>query len=724
MKKLLAAAILLLSAANVFGQQSQPSPEPQTADVLRINTELVQTDVMVFDRQGRFVDNLTRDQFELRVDGKPQSISFFDRLRAGSASEEAQLAAARGISRTSGAMETVSPLDTGRTLFFVVDDLHLSRQSIERARRLLLHFIDNEMRQNDQVAVLSTSGEVGLLQQLTTNKVVLRAAVERLNFRAERETDLEEPRMSEYQAFNIIEKEDYGTLSFFAQNLAREYNVPFQVAVAMAMGRAREILQRSSVLNTATLSVLENFARSSAQLPGRKLAFFISDGFSLSHTQAVGANQKMRRITASAARSGLVIYTLDARGLIMDAPGTETALIRDETNLQARTSIGNIASSQESLRTLADETGGRAMVNTNALGSALTRVLEETASYYLLAWRPEPNSLRAGRAHRIEVSVKGSPDLTVRLRKNYYEQEAQTPPTSQQTTSQQNSARRSASSGRNARAATPESELAAVLRSFYPRKSLPTSLSLGFLDLPSTGLALTTTAQIDTRVLNLDSLGEGQKAIVDVAVAVFDGQDRYVSGYKQQFTIEPRSSNSTAPRRALLNRQFAVAPGLYQVRVAAREEQSGRTGSAVEWIEVPNLSQGKLALSALFVGEPATNSIGNDGENIEATRLVPNRRFSRDSRLRFVTYIYNSAHAAHAEPDLALQVQVFRDDQPVITAPLHKVTLNSDTDLARIPYAAEVPLANLPVGRYVLQVSVIDRIARASATQRINFVIE
>src|SRR5207253_7364028 len=117
-----------------------------------------------------------------------------------------------------------------------------------------------------------------------------------------------------------------------------------------------------------------------------------------------------------------------------------------------------------------------------------------------------------------------------------------------------------ASSVRNARAATPESELASVLRSFYPRKSLPTSLSVGFLDLPATGIALMTTAQIDTRILNLDSLDAGQKATVDVAVAVFDGQDRYVSGYKQQFTIEPRSSNATAPRRALLNRQFAVAP--------------------------------------------------------------------------------------------------------------------------------------------------------------------
>lgn len=711
MKKLLAAIILSLCSAAVFGQQqSKPSPEQQTGDVVRINTELVQTDVSVFDQQGHFVEGLTRDDFELTVDGKPQAISFFDLLRAGSSSEEAQLAAARGLTRSSNTNERVAPLDAGRTIFFLIDDLHLSRQSVERTRSLLLHFIESEMRQNDQVAILSTSGDVGLLQQLTSDKVVLRTAVERLKFRSEREPDVDSgARMSEYQAYNIIEREDSATLNFFATSLVREYYINYRTAEAMTLARARTILQRAATLNTATLSVLENFARSTSQLPGRKLAFFISDGFSLSHTQAISANEKMTRIIEFAARNGLVIYSLDARGLMTTGPGSEVASFTDMRGIAAR---GDIAGSQESLRVLAEETGGRALVNTNALGGALTKFLEETSSYYLLAWRPEPGSIRAGgHAHHVEVKVKGRPELSVRLRKSYYGQAAEAP-------RQQNSSRG------GARAVTPESELVGVMRSFYPQKSLPTSLTVGFLDIPGTGMSLTTTAQIDTRVLNLDSLAEGQKATVDVALAIFDGQDRYVSGYKQQFTIQPRAANSTAPRRALLSRQFQIAPGLYQVRVAAREEQSGRTGSAFEWIEVPNLAQGKLALSALFIGEATANSTENNGDNIESTRLMPDRRFSRTSSLRFVTYVYNAAHATNAQPDVALQVQMFRGDQPVLTAPLRKITVNSDTDLARIPYAAEIPLANIPAGRYILQVTVIDKIARSSATQRINFVVE
>ena len=89
--------LFLLPAVCVFAQQPTPTPEVPPDEVLRINTELVQTDVMVFDKEGRFVENLKREDFELRVDGKPQAISFFDRVMAGSASEEAQLAAARGV---------------------------------------------------------------------------------------------------------------------------------------------------------------------------------------------------------------------------------------------------------------------------------------------------------------------------------------------------------------------------------------------------------------------------------------------------------------------------------------------------------------------------------------------------------------------------------------------------------------------------------------------------
>ena len=100
---------LLILVFPVSGQQqSRQRPSNQTDDVLRINTELVQTDVMVFDRQGRFVDGLRPEQFELTLDGKPQMISFFERVAAGSRTEAAQLAAARGmtVKKVAGAAQS------------------------------------------------------------------------------------------------------------------------------------------------------------------------------------------------------------------------------------------------------------------------------------------------------------------------------------------------------------------------------------------------------------------------------------------------------------------------------------------------------------------------------------------------------------------------------------------------------------------------------------------
>ena len=120
-------------ASPAFAQEQPPAR--QGPDVVRVNTSLVQTDVMVFDKQGGFVDGLKREQFVLKVDGKPRDISFFERIVAGSRNEEAQLAAARGNSP--GGKTGAVPLDRGRTVFFFVDDLHLSPSGIKQTRRLL-----------------------------------------------------------------------------------------------------------------------------------------------------------------------------------------------------------------------------------------------------------------------------------------------------------------------------------------------------------------------------------------------------------------------------------------------------------------------------------------------------------------------------------------------------------------------------------------------------------
>ncbi len=174
----------------------QKPAEPQD-DVVRVNTELVQSDVMVFDKEGHFVDGLKGDQFELKINGKPTPVSFFERVTSGrpvtfptQGSSGANSTGAAGSTSTS----TIGP---GRTVIFFVDDLHLAPASVERARKALLDFIDRGMADNDQVAVTSSSGQIGFLQQFTTDRFALRSAVARLNYRSgPGKTDTFRPPMS------------------------------------------------------------------------------------------------------------------------------------------------------------------------------------------------------------------------------------------------------------------------------------------------------------------------------------------------------------------------------------------------------------------------------------------------------------------------------------------------------------------------------------------------
>ena len=117
----LAPLLFLLAVWPVARSNHAPSPKPQD-DVVRVYTELVQTDVMVFDKAGRFVDGLTKQNFELRIDGKPRPIEAFEIITAGS-DEESQLAAARGATTIN--LKRPVPLDRGRIVFFYVDDFHM-----------------------------------------------------------------------------------------------------------------------------------------------------------------------------------------------------------------------------------------------------------------------------------------------------------------------------------------------------------------------------------------------------------------------------------------------------------------------------------------------------------------------------------------------------------------------------------------------------------------------
>jgi VWFA-related protein len=724
LKRLLSAVALLcllLPAQGTRAQQPGPTPSTQTDEVLRINAELVQTDVMVFDKGGRFIDGLQREQFELRVDGKPQPISFFDRITAGSASEEAQLAAARGTARPTEEKNpgSVGVSDRGRVVIFFIDDLHLAFDSLKRAQKTLLQFIDEQMRQNDQVAIASTSGQIGFLQQLTDNKTVLRLAVSRLKLQPQLMTDGDRPPMSEYLAQAIVVKHDGRVMSYFMEPLVQQ-GMPATVAEQMVGNRAQRILQQSHAVARNTFISLESLARTVAPQAGRKLVFFISDGFLLNSNDR-DIYERLSSITNVAARNGVVIYTIDGRGLATDSTFDATTEGHfDPTGRIASANAGELTATQETLRQLAADTGGRALLNTNAPEASITRTLKETATYYIIAWRPDSAEQKSEKLRRIEVKIKGRPELTVQVKRGFLAPAKETPAKALPTVE-----------ARSAKPKTPVEELRAAIGSFYPNGGIPTALALDYLDSPQGGPLLTISMQVPASVLAFDTSAGKARAELDVGGYVYNDKGQTGASFEDHLSANADSLEvAQQPGRSVFyTYHVKLAPGLYQVRVAARDTKSGRIGSASRWVEIPDLKSHKLTLSSLLVGELTATGTAppeNKSDAIPEAQLNVSRRFARTSRLRFLTFIYNAARGASgtSAPDVAIQIQIMRDDQPVMTTTLRKVATEGLSDLARLPYAADIPLDEMRAGRYLLQVTVIDRSAKTSASQQVSFEVE
>ena len=738
-----AATIALTVCTLVCGQDQRQDDQ---TDVIRINTELVQTGVMVFDKRGRFVDGLTPEQFELRVDGKPVQFSSFDRVTAWTAEEERQvLASATGAAKADAA-RNVAPGTSprGRTIIFFIDDLHLSLDSLARTRGALNRFLDREMTSLDQVAFTSASGQIGFLQQLTDNKAVLRAALARIKPVPDVVRDMDQPPMTEFLAIKILNG-DRESLDYYAEEYLRRNRlrgIKREDLYQTVKNRATQILFGLEDVTTNSLNSLNNLLETVARIAGRKVVFFISDGFYLDTKNSMGAgNDRLRHVTDRAARTGSVIYTIDSRGLF--APIADATRDRpfDPSGRLDRANVGEGVLSQEGLNALAGDTGGRFLRNQNYFDTWVARMLDETSNYYLLAWRPPTEEQKGGRFKRIEVSIVGRPDLTVRLPRGFMTEARTSAKSAKANAKLSDTSTPDTPSVRDIlhnphdphdplpAANSPATALIAALGAPSARKGLPTQLSVSFLDVPNTGPVLTAATQLATDVLSYGADGK-QTAAVDLAGIILNDQGKQAGSFKTRLNVNPSASAAAAQDSSVIyTHKLPLKPGIYQVRVAARDDQNGRVGSAAQWIEIPDLASKHLTLSSLLIGaqfvasgeKPATKN----GE--EQMQFSVDRRFPRGSHLDFLTIIYNAARGNNGAPDLDAQVQISRNGQAVITSPLRKVVTDANaanTDLTRIVYGADIGLQTLPPGRYLLQVNIFDLIAKANASRELSFEIE
>ncbi|HET6977436.1 MAG TPA: VWA domain-containing protein [Pyrinomonadaceae bacterium] len=588
---LLLLAFILLAPAITFAQTEPKKPDQSsdTQDVIKFETSLVQTDVMVFDKNGRFVAGLKPEQFQLKINKTQREISFFEAKRSGGSTVLQEVTTDQPVTNEGPKPDGPKPDAQRRSIIFFVDDLHLAPDSLVRTRTALLDFVNRGIGKDDLVAITSPSGQIGFLQQFTSDKEALRSAVARLNYRTNTKTDMEKPPMSEYIAAKIREGDEqaliYYTQEIQRQNCFRVRNmlicsVTPQGARQMAKTRAQEIVMEAAPATDNTLRLLEGLMRTAAQLPGRKLVFVVSDGFYLNDTK-YGSYDRIKRITDAAGRAGVVIYTLDARGIISDAIDITNNKPLDSKGMLVGAGIGEISASQDGLNALAKDTGGQAFRNTNRpMSEWVESVVEETSNYYLVAWKPDDEEQKRGKFKNIEVSILGRPDLKVRVRSSYFKSAA---------LPLLNTKKKPDKDPTKAR----EDDMRLVIDAPVSQHDLPAAVDLRFVQMPGFGTRVVATLSIDETSLTFEPIDGKLAADVDVGGILYDDKGKPINSFVGRLRIFPRSSvteaSSAHSKRSIYMFTTLVPGGLYQVRVGVRDLKSSRIGSAMDWIKVPKL---------------------------------------------------------------------------------------------------------------------------------------
>src|SRR6185436_9355797 len=181
-QRLLTVVLVVCLGSVSFGQDSSPRQKPSD-DVVRITTNLVQVDAVITDKNGKLVTDLKPEELQLLEDNRAQKITHFFYIAGNTTAAPSPSKPIGPDSKTLGVPpERLRPEDVRRTIALVVDDLGLSFQSTHFVRRALKQFVDQQMQAGDLVAIIRTSGGMGALQQFTSDRRQLYAAIEHIKW--------------------------------------------------------------------------------------------------------------------------------------------------------------------------------------------------------------------------------------------------------------------------------------------------------------------------------------------------------------------------------------------------------------------------------------------------------------------------------------------------------------------------------------------------------------
>jgi VWFA-related protein len=695
---------------------SQQPPKTDDDDVVKITTSLVQVDAVVSDKNGRQITDLRPEELVISEDGKPQQITNLSYVALDSTPTATRTGADKLADKSAAPAPPVRlrPDQVRRTMALVVDDLGLSFESAYSVRQALKKFLDQQMQPNDLVAIIRTAGGIGALQQFTSDKRQLYAAVEKVKWNPN----------------------GRGLVGAFAPMGSMVPTQSLGNADDSSRAGGEDLDQfREDMFAVGTLGAVNYIVSGLRELPGRKSVVLVSDGIkAFNQSEPTGSLRvlaALRSLTELANRASVVIYTMDARGL-QTLGLTAADDVGDRTPDQIEQSLSNrrrdFFESQNGLNYLAQQTGGLAIRNSNDLAGGIRRVIEDQAGYYLIAYRPDQSTFDeiSGRRkfHKLSLKVTRPGKFNVRMRNGFYgitDEEAVTT------------------------VRTPAQQMFSALTSPFGASGVNVRLTSLFANDAKVGSYMQSLLHVRGRDLTFTDEPDGwHKAVFDLIAITFGDNGVVVDQLNRTHTMRLKDKayervmssgftyNVTVPVRK---------PGAYQLRTVLRDVASNRLGSANQFIEVPDIKKNRLTVSGIVVRgmtvEAYRKSLVATGRQGEPEGVVeevdPNagaalRQFRSGSVVEYAFVIYNAQlEKATGKPQLKTQLRLFRNGQLVFTGRETVFDAAIQTDPKRLGAAGAVQVGTeLPPGEYQLQVLVSDALAKEKyrvAAQWIDFEI-
>jgi VWFA-related protein len=714
-KKAYVAILCLLCAAradvtwNTAAQTKKDAQMPNQS--IKVKTELVEMRAVVTDRQARSIKNLRREDFELLVNKQARTIEVFSFVGG----EDKPLLTS-GNDPSAVPKSLVAPIAEmpARTVVLFVDTLHLSISSLIRTKEVLRRFVQERLTARDLVALVSSGGTLGLAQQFSRDRQLLSYGIEKI-------TPGPVSRKSLFTPFLAasIESGDAGALGLGIDLMRIEGAIPgssnsgtrsddVRGLENIVRFRAAEILAESSYLSKATLLTLKEVADRMTSMPGQRMIVFFSDGFSLRERGGGFQTDDLEAAIGSAVHSGVTVYSIDPQGLRPpELADVSTSYVAWNPRLDTFMSSARM-DEQNGIRALAADTGGEAYLSTNDMEGVLAKALDANREYYVVGYYRD-DKVDGRRYLPYTLRVKNHPEYLIRTQKGYFAPDV--------AEAKQAEAEKS-----------PQQRMVKAIHSPLPVTALEVSACADYIEMGD-DKQVSLTIWLDGQNLQYRAVNQQSVCELEVVSLIYDSNGKQVHGFSDlvQGSLTPEQLALATCNGHRFFRRLALKPGMYQARVGVREKATDRIGTATAWIEVPDLTRTRFAVSNLILVDAplVANNVATNRmhPSIGMSRIMQGVRWYSDSQS--CPYLFRVQKGARSEREhsLEFQMEILHLGKTVVRSEWLPVSIGAK-DAKGITVKGSLNLAGLDSGLYELRVTLQDPQSKRTIERSSVFAIE